>query len=350
MGKFIDYEQLLDRFIISFVDSVYRVTKGSYGGRWPLPIFSNVDVGVAVDELWCDRFLNLIDFIEQNNQFQKVQKNVLYPSPLSRAFMANFQLKYLKYPYKKLLKKDFFIIKLLQKFHNNFCINKKNFLWTKTRIKKIKINSFYKNLDLQYNGYLRILSEMLYFYFDNLCHEIHGPYKFANNLLIIKDWHDLKPPFFKFTKHLLFDQFRIYELYKANTKIQIDVSNRFYIENALSNIKACAFEVNGRFLDLDEILDLTENIKTTCSLGAQFLSKLNYKELFIKAAYTHFYILKPIFDAVNKKWNPPKSQIIKAIETELTERKAKQLINYLLKLKLDKKTIRSLFDPRLNLF
>lgn len=350
----------LDEFLESFNKSILFVTKGSYGGKWPMPHFTSVDVGMAIDNYWCDFFLDIIKKLKVRElNTKEIANKIAHPSTFSRAFYANLQLKVKNYPPEKITEMNEFVAELLYYCYKNdiFCTNWTNILWDKEQIKTnfrpekiIRVKDIAdKKPIICYNGYLRAITEMLFFYWDNFGHEIHGPYKLdSGEILLIREWHDLRPEYFEFSKNFPYDHIRIYEIYSPETKIKIDISNRCYINLRTDEcLLGFYFECASRALDLAETVSAFENIKNTCAQGVAELTSLRSEQILEKAAHMHFYLFKPLTDMLGISWKPSEDCMIR-IGKGVTNND-KKVFEALIKTPLDEISINQLFDCRLKL-
>jgi len=356
-------EPKLNMFLESFNKSVLEVTKGSYGGKWPMPFFNSLDVGMVVGEYWGDFFLEVIKRIEEKRlNIEGLSKKIKYPSPFTRAFYPNVELKYKGYPADKLEEIDLFVSELIYPLYkeDSFCANWTNILWDENQIKKefnIQRLIWLKDLKdlkdpreiIKYNGYLRAITEMLFFYWDNFGHEIHGPYKLeSGDILLIREWHDLKPGYFEFSKNFPFDYLRIYELYKPRTLIKIDVSNRVYIDARIDDcLLGFYFETWDKIFSFSEKQVLIEEIRDLCEMGVKEVASMKPEQIFENAAYMHFYLFKPLTDILGISWKPNRD-CCERIRMGITE-EDKKAFRFLIRLNLDEATIKHLFDCRLSL-
>lgn len=350
----------LDMFLDSFINSVLVTTRGSYGGKWPMPYFTSLDVGSVIAKHWADFYLEVIEKLKQQEQsIEAITKKIKYPSIFSRAIYSNVELKYQGYPKEKIKQISSFISELTYPCYKSdvFCRDMTNILWDKKQIQenfqKEKI-IWLKDIEnkeqiAKYNGYLRVITEMLFFYWDNIGHEIHGPYKLnSGELLLIREWHDLKADYFEFPKNLPHDFIRTYEIYKSGTEIKIDISNRLYMTSKIEDcLLGFYFESSGKILDIDKTLSLIEQIKKTCEEGVREITSITPNQILEKAVHMHFYLLKQLTDILGISWKPNKD-CLDRVAKGITE-KDKHLFKSLIRLNLDENTIRELFDYRLKL-
>src|SRR3989344_4710487 len=256
----------IDLFYESFNDAIYENTRGSYGGRFPMPFFSNFEVEMVTGKFWMDKFLFIIRKIkEENMPFNEVTEKIRYPSLLTRAIIPNGTLKFLGIDREKIGIKDRFISELIFNLYKQypFCEGSKNILWSRAEIEK----NFKKDKLLKIqgypNGYLRTITEFLYFYSDNLGHEFHGPYILKNGeKLLIREWYNLNAHYYKFAKNFTPKEVRVYELYGPDTDIKIDISNRLIIVGG--SLKGSYFEVDNKVFNITETKELVGLILKKC--------------------------------------------------------------------------------------
>ncbi len=350
----------LNLFLKSFNNSVLVTTKGSYGGKWPMPFFTSLDVGMVIGKYWGDFFIEVIRKLQKRiNSINEIVQKVKYPSPFSRAFYPNVELKCLGFSASKIKEIDHFVSEIMYSFYKSdvFCKNWSNILWDKKKLRQ-KYNP--KNLicvkdlgkeknTIRYNGYLRAITEILFFYWDNLGHEIHGPYKMeSGEILLIREWHDLRPDYFDFPENFVYDYICIYELYKPGTDIKIDISNRVYIN---SRIDECLIgfyvETADKLHNFSETLSIIKKIEKFCDMGVKEIVSLKSVQILEKAAYMHFYLLKPLTDILGISWKP-NEECMARVKEGITENDKKPF-KILIRLNLNEAVIKQLFDCRLKI-
>ncbi len=350
----------LDLFLESFNNATLVTTKGAYGGRWPMPFFTNTEIESITGKDLADFFIRLIgEFKKRGISREELAQKLNYPSRFSRPIYSFPQLKYDKYPLEKLGEITLFVSELMYPFYKDdlYCKGWTNILWNKEQIEKTfqreKLLSTEglenKSKLLQYNGYLRTITEILYFYWDTLGHEIHGPYNLdSGEILLVREWHNLNPGYFEFPKDFSFDKVTIYEVYKPGTEIKIDVSNRVFIDSRMDEcLIGFYFDVSGKILLLEETKSMIQEIKRMCEKGVKEISTMSQKELLEKVVYMQFYSLKPFADFLGVSWKPPEESM-KKIEKGITD-KNREMAKKLMRLDLNEKTIAQLFDYRLKL-
>lgn len=349
----------LDLFLESFNKSVLEVTQGTYGGKWPMPYFTSIDVGMLIDNYWSDAVITYIDELEKNAiPLKDFSEKIKFPSRFSRPFYDNITLKFKGYPTEKIKKVNEFLAEFMFHFYkkDHFCMNITNILWDEEKIKEkfnkeklIRTESLKDKKILAYNGYFRAITEMLYLYFDNLGHEIHGPYELeSGERLVIREWYDLKPEYYDFVEGLPFSSVRVYEVYKPETGIRIDISNRVFIDESLDKcITGFYFEIDDESLGYSKTVKTMEIVKSVCAEGCEELERLSLNQLLERAVKMHFYIFKPITDIIGFSWEPSK-ECMERVKKGITEAE-KVAFQKLMKTQINDITVKQLFDYRLKL-
>jgi len=341
-------ESKIDLFYKSFIDAIYENTKGSYGGRFPMPYFSNFEIEMVTGKFWIDKFLDILKKIEDKNiSFEGIAERIKYPSFLTRAVIPNDTLKFLKISKNKIMMKDRSISEIIFSLYKEypFCKESKNILWNVEDIEKNFKRDKLLKIQGHPNGYLRTITEFLYFYSDNLGHEFHGPYILNNgDKLLVREWYNLDAPYYNFSKDFSPSEIRIYELYNSNAEIEIDISNRLIVGGTL---KGSYLEVDKKVLSLKETNELIDFIIKKCREATKEVLSLNRQELFKKACLMQFYMLKPLADLAEVDWEPSKD-CLNRIKEGIKE-EDKTLFRIVKSASLTKEMIQMLFDYRLDL-
>ena len=201
----------LDFALDSFCNSYAKTVVTGGWGRWPAPYITSPEAMIMIDPYFIDHFVKIIEKIEQKGlSYEEIAQNVPYPSPLSRIFFVSRALKVHKYPPEKLLKIITFVAEMMARKYkgNPFCLNGNNILLTQAEIKDKVKNELFEEVNPKLphlNGLLWLYTELLYMYFHNYGHEIHGPYSYGKEQLLIREWHSLKPDFYDFSKEFPYE-------------------------------------------------------------------------------------------------------------------------------------------------
>ncbi len=276
-----------------------------------------------------------------------------YPSPLSRIFFVSRALKVHKYPSEKLLKTITFVAEVMARKYKGdpFCLKGNNILLTQAEIKnKVKKELFEEvNPKLPHlNGLLWLYTELLYMYFHNYGHEIHGLYSYGNEQLLIREWHSLKPDFFDFSKEFLYEKIVIYEIYDKSLGITFDISNRMNSSKPIDqHVKRFYVEIGGK--KVSDLSELNTKVEKAVTKAVQSFEKPTRSLLFPKLASVHFSVLKPFAELVGMPFKPTKKCLARVTEDKLTDYE-KDMLTKIKAMKIDDpKVIRMFFDPRISL-
>lgn len=169
-----------------------------------------------------------------------------------------------------------------------------------------------KNSAATINATLWLYTELLYFASHAWGHESHGPYKITGDrYLVVREYYDLKPPFWAFAKHLVSNKITTLEIYDKEAEIAFDMFSRARSKGVplkcLLRYDIKIGGVDGKSIEtIEELKKLETNIVTTASMAAEFESKLDKKELIEKFnEATYWAGIKPIAAILGEKWEPP---------------------------------------------
>ena len=214
---------------------------------------------------------------------------------------------------------------------NTFCKDGKNKVWDDETVANtlssscmVDLNTFQEQDKLRKTTSRLIVAlssycELLYFANLSFGREIHGPYNIGkSNQLIVREYFDLKPPFWKFAKEMPFTTFKLLTVYPNDIEVEFDFVGRFYTKDVLgpklSQIyiekdgKAFPIEVKG----LEEILRSVQEIMKRATIEIRGMSK---QQLMTKFVEGYFWVLKPLQDIVNQDWHPSQ-ELYNRIKTE----------------------------------
>lgn len=343
-----------DLALDSFCSSYAKTMSTGGWGRWPSPYITTPETMMMIDPEFAKYFLLIIKKIEKKGlSYDDIAKKILYPSPLSRIFFISRALKVHNYPQDNLLKIINFISEVMARKYikNHFCLNGKNILISNQDIKNRVNDKVFDSINPELkhlNGLLWLYAELIYMYFHNYGHEIHGPYPHGKHQLIIREWHSLKPPFFDFCKDFPSDNITIYELYDQTIDITFDISNRMNCSKPVDkHVKKFYVEINGR--KIKDITKLNKKIEKHIAKAVKSFEKTNRKFLLPKIASIHFRVLKPFCEIVNMPYKPTKACLRRMREDKLTKYE-ESAIQKIKKMNISNpKVIRMFFDPRIPL-
>ncbi len=344
----------LDLALDSVCNSYAKTVVAGGWGRWPAPYISSPEAMMLIDPYFADYFLKIIEKLEQKGlSYEDVAHHVPYPSPLSRIFFISRALKVHRYPPEKLLKITTFVAEVMARKYNSdhFCLNGNNILLTSGEIKNRVKNKWFEEVDPllpHLNGLLWLYTELLYMYFHNYGHEIHGPYPYGKQQLLIREWHSLKPDFFDFSKEFPYEKITMYEIYDPSIKITFDISNRMNSSKPIDqHVKRFYVEIGGK--KVSDLSELNAKVEKAVTTAVQSFEKPTRSLLFPKLASVHFSVLKPFTEIVGMSFKPTKECVARVTEDILTDYE-KDMLGKIKAMKIDDpKVIRMFFDPRVAL-
>jgi len=195
--------------------------------------------------------------------------------------------------------------------------NGRNIIWSSRDISNYLSNEIiessndlfesYKAILSRLEGTLWLYSELLFFSIHEICKEFHGPYPLEDGrLILVREYYDLKPEFWPFAADLPYQKLLIFEIYRKNTKITFDFFGRFRtIKPLIQELDSFSLMIDDKTtLAYGDVKSVWESVSKTAVSGAKFAQKLSKMEIMEKFAYSYYYILKPLKDALNEEWQP----------------------------------------------
>lgn len=197
----------------------------------------------------------------------------------------------------------------------------KNTIWSQDEVhnflsnnKIIDVNdSLFKKhrmLISRLEGTLWLYSELLYFSIHEVCKEFHGLYPLPDGkLVLVKEYYDLKPEFWTFTKDIPYENILIFEIYRKNTDITFDFFGRSRSKQpVVHNLEGFTILVDQKpMLAYRDIKDIYESTAKVSNRGAEQVRNLSRRQIMNKFVDSYYYILKPLKDALGKNWEPPET-------------------------------------------
>lgn len=331
--------------------AIYKTLGGSSKHfAWPMPIIKNGRIlRFATYPFWAKKFLDVVERLEDSGKTSKEIANIFkYPSFLTRLPFV-FEIKDLSKlsidEQKKIAIKIYDYCDFLQQeiFSNNGknILKNKHYNFDDVLCKNMKES---KKILSKLDGLLFSYTELIYGYFHDFGHEFQGPFiidKTKN--AIVKEYHDLKPPFFGLSKKFPADKIVIIEIYTSDISVSIDMHNRLNMpEPIISKLLAYKVIANKKVLSLDEVKRLLSKVQYFYD---EFINSIKLEEDFLSIKYIEatFYSLKRACDIVGTHWRPPHFLIEGGYKT--TTKKISQWINFLSTMPLTEKNQEMRFNP-----
>lgn len=355
--------KLLAELIKAYLNVIKQVNVKGMGARWPMPIVeSTFDLSIYADQFLAEAFLKGIEILKRKGFTEKrIAELFHYPSTLARLTMIFRTKDHLGLNQKKQIELASKVAQYLSylKPEDPFSVRGYNILLSPKQLaKKIKTCSFidlkkessrgeYRQLLSQIDGKLWLYTELIYSRWHNLGHEFHGPYKSGKENLIIKEWHDLKPNFWSFTKRFPYQKITIFEVYK-NVRVKIDMHNRMETNKPLSlYITKFCVKINDKKMvyNIRELKRISSNIDSALKIGTKYISKLKRNDFIVKNAEMEFYAIKPLLKAIGRSSFPPE-ECYKKIRNEFLTFEERNYLNFLKKFYGHPRIQRKIDDPR----
>lgn len=357
-------DKLFDKFTKQMIEGFLLRTKDVGSDVWPSPRVHPLEAGIYAAVPFFERIEETLHFLEKSEfTDKKIAELFIMPSRIVRLTYLTMGYNLMGIPPKRktwVIGKLLNYISLLRK--DTFCESGKNIIWEHETLKENfkKLNIFYDDSDvldvfIQFNYLLSSYCELVYFSEKQIGHEDHGPYEIApNKYLIVRDFYDLKPPFWKFSKKVPFDRLQLF-IFINNENIRFDFSNRWYGSKSLreSVYRFGVIDYQQKLsLPLNKLQKYVEVMKDIISEGIIEVDACGKSELINKFGEKYFYAIKPLRDIMEEDWKPPEK-----FYASIKEERLKNLVVEFFKLmqgKIDlsieerKKRFKMLVDPRAN--
>ncbi len=148
---------------------------------------------------------------------------------------------------------------------------------------------------------LSTLTEYCYFAWMGVGREVHGIYKYNNNNYLVRDFYDLQPPHWEFTKKLPWKSISILTD-EGDSNQRFDFNGRLYYNSAkrIETLKA-GLAIDGLQVDLSykELENIYSKIYSVLCDAKKYSEKLSGNELLLQYVKSQFYILNPLINGLN---------------------------------------------------
>lgn len=199
-----------------------------------------------------------------------------------------------------------------------WCADGRNIIWELEEIQNSKKglpffavkDEAQRKLLSNFEASLFLYTELLYWANHPLGHSFHGPYKDEKGQVLVREYFDLKPEVWDFSKDLSFSQVEIFEVYKEGSEIKLEFFERGIrtTESFKQNLMSFAVKIDGKPIEqLGQLSKAFDNLGRVIEEGSKFIQSLDEQQLVEKHAEYWFYALKPMCDLVNEDWRPPQA-------------------------------------------
>lgn len=320
VGK-IELDRNLNKLLDIIIESVLvAFTKEDLAkvSLWPIPTPQGVLYWAKEWSKKLNHVLCLID--KQNVSRLKVKEALKYPSRLVHILWRIDALQRSDLNREERL----YVVRKLFGYLADFrkkdlwCEDGKNILWNFKELRGNKRGLVFfltkderrRKLFFNLEASLFLYTELIYWANHPLGHCFHGLYGNEKGIVLVKEYFDLKPEVWDFSKNLSFSQVEIFEVYKKGTKIKLEFFERGIrtTESFKQNLLSFALKVDEKVVNqAEDISKYLENLQDVIKKGGKFVQSLNKKQLIEKHAQYWFYAIKPLCDLVGEDWHPPQA-------------------------------------------
>lgn len=362
-----NFNKKVDKLLDIIVDTILgakRKEEAAAVTLWPLPTPQGM---LYWSKEWSKKLNHVLHLIDkQNIAKEKIAEAIKFPS---RIVHIIWRIDAIKNSDLDKEEKLYTIRKLLDylaifRKENLFCEDGKNIIWDLKEMECNKKGLFFfstvdektRKLFFNFEASLFLYTELLYWANHPIGHSFHGPYETSEGIALVKEYFDLKPKVWGFSKNLNFFQVEIFEVYKKATELKLDFFERGIrtIEPFKQNLITFALKVDKKPIKHpEEISKFLKNLMDVIKEGSKLIQSLSEQQLIEKHAEYWFYMLKPLCDLVKEDWRPTK-QVRDNIHKKYNEIKSiwenvvKKNFEKTGKLPLEQqeKILRDIFDPR----
>lgn len=239
-----------------------------------------------------------------------------------------------KLPYKKkyyLVKMFVKLLKLLR--HNEpFCEKKRNLVWDQRQLNSYLLeNRKYlvqkkENLEMakilaKLEGLIMSYCELLYYYMLDFSRMAHGPYKYRNKTVFVKEFFQLQAgDMWELVKDFPFDYFQEVGIYPPEMKIDVFFMGHTHARPSFPEaLEAFILKVDNKPIStLPEMKTLYEKTDRIVSRAVDFVAKNKDNEEFLlkRGIDLFFYPLKPLYNKIRESWDAVLPEVYKFAEKE----------------------------------
>ena len=327
---------ILDEFSSVMASNLMTTSKEPYSHIWPAPVVNILEARWYSLSHFPRTLFSMIQKLE-NRGFTDEEIAKLFGGP-SRICLFLFWvdgkhlLKMKKYEIAKLALK---LIKYVSFYRRGdiYCRDGKNLILDREGLRQV-IEDFHgikPDRDRQFNDIrksvarinaaLWLYTELLYFACHSWGHEFHGPYELENGKsLVIREYYDLKPPFWDFSKDMISDKMTTTEVYEK-AEIAFDMLNRNRSKGLpIMRLRNFGIKLGSPkekwILDAETLKSIESRIVKITEQASEYEAKLIKKDLIKRYNEATFYCgIKPLADALDEEWRVP-NEIYEMIDRE----------------------------------
>lgn len=363
-----DLDQKLDRLLDVIAETILgakRKKEAAAVPLWPIPTPQGM---LYWGKEWSKKLYHVLNSIDkQKISAGKMRKAVKFPSRIAHILWRIDAIKNSELTKKEklyIVGRLFDYLTIFRK-GNLWCEGGKNVVWDLEELEDNKKNLFFfsaedketRRLLFNLEASLMLYTELLYWANHPLGHSFHGLYDDGEDMMLVREYFDLRPEVWDFSKNLSFPQVEIFEVYKKGTKIKLDFFERGIrtTEPFKQNLLSFAMKVDRKLVNqLGRVSRFFDNLNDVVKEGSEFIQSLSEQQLIEKHAEYWFHALKPLCDLVDEDWHPQQSvrdNIYKRYDRikDVWENVVKKSFGRTASLSLEQQAqmLRENFDPRI---
>lgn len=315
------FDRKLNKLLDTIVGTILGAKKKEEAAAvtlWPIPTPQGM---LYWGNEWSKRLYQVLNLIEkQKIREEEIKKTVKFPSRIVHILWRTDAIKNSDLAKKEklyVIKRLFDCLSIFRK-ESLWCDNGKNVIWAPREIQNnTKGLLFFTVKDKRkskllsnFEAALFLYTELLYWANHPIGHSFHGLYENEKGAMLIREYFDLKPEVWDFSKNLSFSQVEILESYKKGTRIKLEFFERGVrtTKPFKQRLESFALRINGRSINrLEQLSKALDNLRNVIERGSKFIQFLDEKQLIERHAEYWFYALKPLCDLVGRDWHPPQS-------------------------------------------
>lgn len=352
--------RLLDRLITATIKTVERIRTQGGRDKWPLPKCHIWDCDIYYMAYLLERLYDYFKEAEEHRwSYEEIAKIYWSPTFVARLLFLFSVRPLTRLTQQQIIELGYKIARVLNVFYKDkfdASLTRKNLIWSRSElnkyIKKVKIKAMpksdeektYHKLLNQIEGKFYLYLELAYNDLPDSGYEIHGPYELGHSRVLVREYYNLQPRIWRFSRTFPLKHVTILETFKTLVKVGIDMHCRFYSSKPLSPyVNKFSVVVDGKdWSDINSLTKLSNLLDEYLKKGAMEKSKATKKEIVEKFSFSRAMLTKPLADALGKDWRPPK-KVLKKIKKQYLTKKERKYLKFLLSPRMG---LKERFDPR----
>jgi hypothetical protein len=354
---------LLDRFAVAMATQLLERSTSPGHDVWPEPMFHPAEANEYVYVpffLLLDLMLNRLE--RQGYNDQELAELFISPSRIAHITYLFPGIRCTSLRREKAVDLCLKVLKYMACFRTDpFCPDGTNRLWSKSHVQKesenlIRLEPTQECMETRMligklNAILFSYTELIYFCHHSFGHEFHGPYLVEGEKVIVREYFDLKPEFWRFSEDLPFEKLKFTSRYSRSSGFFIDFTGRLISTNLRkTSLKSYSLTVDNGVdkTSLNGVRETLDRLTRVIDKGIETILRLEKEELIAKYAEAYFHILKPLGLKAKMRWAPPSSLFLNIKEGVIPKALKPEFFAELSKFPSEEqmKRLMRAFDPR----